>query len=483
MLRRCLLLTLSVLAASALAQTPPPEPELGTPAPRTVSQRPDERRAEQPSTVQLFGVPVELGMSYEGSVEGRRNYDLNRARNRDRDVASHELKLDARWKTDADTTWFVQGVGLSDRRRSRSDRSVTKQESAERGQTWVMWERLGEYPLSIQMGRIALVDRRSWWWDDDLDAIRLVYAPDNWRLETGVARELARVSSASHDMDADKKAVKRWFGNFNLRWAPRHSVEAFWLFTDDDSGPPKPGSLFAEDEEDASDGRLRWLGLRSSGEVRFESKNRWTYRADAAMLRGREFVTAFSTTPEGLLSPGATSRRNVRGYAWDIGTQWVLPSAARPTFSLGLAQGSGAPGTATLERGFRQTGLHENKGRVGGVKRLRFYGELLDPELSNLRVASAGFGFRFLSSTSAEVIVHRYRQMFADTRIANSRLSQDPQGLSRDIGREIDVLFAMREWRQFEVTLLLTRFYPGQAFAENRRDPAHGIELGVALNF
>lgn len=484
-LRSALFIALTCCFGAALSQPAPaaPEPEIATPAPRTVSQRPDERRAEQPFTVQMFGRPVELGMSYEGSVEQRRDFDLNGARNRDRDVADHELKLDARWKTDENTTWFVQGVGLSDRRRSRSDRTVTRQESAERGQTWVMWERLGEYPLSIQLGRIALIERRSWWWDDDLDAVRVVYALDNWKLETGLARELMRVSSDAHEIDPEQKAVKRWFGHLNVRPAPRHNLDFFWLMTDDDSRAPAPGSLFNEGEEDASDGRLRWFGMRTSGEVRFESKHRWTYRADLAVVRGREFVTGFATTPEGLLSAGATTRRSVRGFGWDLGTQWVLPGSLRPTFSLGLAQGSGAPGTAALDHSFRQTGLHENKGRVGGVKRMRYYGELLDPELSNLRIASAGFGLRLLANTSVEVVVHKYRQQFADTRIANSRLSQDPAGLSRDIGHEIDVLLASREWRQFEFTLNFSSFHPGEAFAANRRTVAHGVELGIALNF
>ncbi len=485
MLRSALFAALSCCFGAAHSQPAPAaaEPEIATPAPRSVSQRPDERRAENPFTVQMFGRPVELGMSYEGSVEQRRNFDLNGERNRDRDVASHELKIDARWKTAEHTTWFLQGVGLSDRRRSRSDRTVQQQESAERGQTWVMWEQLGEYPLSIQLGRIALLERRSWWWDEDLDAVRVVYKPDNLKLETGLARELMRVSSATREIDPQQKAVKRWFGNLNVRLAPRHTLDFFWLLTDDDSRAPAPGSLFNEGEEDASDGRLRWFGMRSSGEVRFESKHRWTYRADLAMVRGREFVTDFSTTAAGQLSAGATTRRNVSGHAWDLGTQWVLPGSLRPTFSLGLAQGSGAPGTATQDNSFRQTGLHENKGRIGGVKRMRYYGELLDPELSNLRVATAGFGLRLLANTSIEVVVHKYRQQFADTRIANSRLSQDPEGLSRDIGHEVDVLLASREWRQFELTVTFSNFYPGEAFAEDRRTVAQGVELGIALNF
>lgn len=483
--RTALWLALSFCACPAFAQPAPAaaQSETASAAPRSPAQRPDERRSDKPFTVDWFGRPLEFGLSYETSAERRRNFDLNATSQRDRDVFDHELKLDARLRATDDVTAFVQGVALADRRKNKRDGSVVSKQSRERGQTWLLFERIGGQPLALQAGRVALIDRRSWWWDEDLDALRLIYMPGDWRVETGLARELARVSTARRGIEPNQRGVTRWFGNTSLRWAPRHSVEAFWLLGQDRSGVPATGARFADGEEDASDARLRWLGLRASGEHRFASDHRWTYRADAALLRGREARTTFTTGPDDVLSAGATRTRRVRGQAWDIGTQWVLPGAARPTFSLGLANGSGGASDDTLDSNFRQTGLQENKGRVAGVKRLRFYGELLDPELANLRIASAGFGLRFLANSSAELLWHRYRQRQASTRIAGSRLSQDPAGLSPDIGRELDLFIAMREWRQFELTLTLTRFMPGAAFAADRRDPAHGVELGAALNF
>ena len=108
---------------------------------------------------------------------------------------------------------------------------------------------------------------------------------------------------------------------------------------------------------------------------------------------------------------------------------------------------------------------------------------MLDPELSNLRIATLGFGLRGLSNSSAELLLHDYRQPVASTRLAGSRLSQAPVGLNRGIGREIDLLFALREWRHVELTLLLARFRPGAAFAADRRDPANMIEIGATLTF
>jgi alginate production protein len=473
-------------AACVAAQTPAPNaaPETDATAVTTRPQayRPDERQPDKPYTVNIFGKPTELSLNYEVTHEWRRNFDLDKTKENGRNELEQELKLNARMRASDTVTLFAQLKGLADRRKDLVGGRVRNNDSLERGQTWVLVDRLADTRLSLQVGRIALIERRSWWWDDDLDAVRLNYSDGDWRLETGLARELARKSSAESNIDPAAKNVTRWFGNGGYRWAPRHTLEAYWLVANDSSGAPTPGTLFAEDTEDPSDARMRWFGLRATGEARYESGHRLGYRADGVLLRGRETVTPFTETDDGRLSAGTSVERRVRANAWDIGAYWRLPSDTRPTLSVGLANGSGSADGDT-ERNFRQTGLQENKGRIAGVKRLRYYGELVDPELSNLRIATLGFGLRFLDNSSIELLQHQYRQQVASSTFRGSRLSEDPEGSNRDIGREIDLFIAIRESRRAEITLLLSRFRPGAAFATDRRDAAHAIELGAAFNF
>jgi alginate production protein len=394
-------------------------------------RRPDERRSDQPLTIGLFGKSVGLGLSYELTQERRLDFDLDRTDQRGRDVREHELKLDARWRTGESATWFVQAVGLAERRQAIRDGAVTHESAWERGQTWLLLESPGGLPLTLQAGRIALIERRSWWWDDDLDAMRLGYVspgPTAWRIDTGIARELLKVASADPGIAPEQKGVTRWFGHAQLPYAADHSAEAFWLMTRDRSGVPAAGTVLDEGMEDGTDGRLRWFGLRARGDARVSAGHRLYYRADVALLRGEETRTPFDETAAGALQAGLSSTRRVRAHAWDLGVQWRLPGNARPTLSLALARGSGGMEGAAEDRDFRQTGLQENKGRIAGVKRIRFYGELLDPELSNLSVASIGFGLRGLSNSSAELLLHHYRQGVASVRLAGSRLSQQPQG-------------------------------------------------------
>jgi alginate production protein len=457
-----LLLAIAVLACPA---QPAPPPEL--------TAR-DERRPEKPFTIDLAGQPLQLGGSWEYTDERRHNFDLDDTRARDRRVREHEIKLEARTRFGANTEAFAQLVGLHETRRTQGNgREVNG--ALERGPMWLQFERLGGTPWALQVGRVSLLDRRAWWWDDYLDAVRLRYAGSAWRLDTGLAREVARKSSADRGIAPEAKGVARWFGQGTWAWAPRHALDAFWLVQRDGSGQPAPGTSFRdEDATDNSDLRAQWLGLRASGEWRIDNGPRLAYWADTAWLRGNERRTAFDEQDDGTFSAADTSRSRVRGSAFDIGATGTLALPLRPSLTIGYARGS---------EGFRQTGLQENKTRIAGVKRWQRYGELLQPALANLSVTTLGTGIRVLDNSSIELVAHRYRQVRARDAIAGSRLSADPQGTSRSVGRELNLLLAVRESKRIEFTVKASHFKPGAAFAADERKPARAVEFGVTVNF
>jgi alginate production protein len=445
--------------------------------------RVDERRSEQPFTVNLFDRPTQFRLSYELSLERRANFDLDRGRDRDRRVRDQELKVEARMLASDRLTLLAEGVLLSEVRRQAATGTEQRKSGTQRGQLWAQLDRIGGLPLAVQAGRIPLVDRRAWWWDEDLDAVRLISSGATWRVETGFGRELARKASFDPGIEIGNRGVRRWFGQASWNWQRRHTLEAFWLRANDRSGTPVAGSLVRPDDVDPVDARLGWLGLRASGNERTDGGHRFAYWVDVARVAGRQKLTAFGDETDAGQVAGATVGQRVRGNALDAGAQWTWDMMFRPTVSAAWARGSGSAVGAAVDRNFRQTGLQENKTRFAGVKRLQRYGELLDPELSNLQVGTLGAGLRIFDNTSVELVWHRYRQLVPSTVLAGSRLSQSPAGISGDIGRELDFFIAWREWREVELTLAISRFTPGAAFAADRRDPATGIELGLALNF
>jgi alginate production protein len=461
-------LTPTLLAAIALAC-----PAQTAPAPEPSGR--DERRPERSLAIDLFGQPVALGGSWEYTDERRRNFDLDDTSARDRRVREHELKLEARTRFGANTHAFAQIVGLHETRRTQGTRGKQVTHSAERGQMWLQQDRIGGTPWSLQAGRVELLDRRAWWWDEDLDAVRARHDAGSWRLDTGIARELLRKSSADNGVLPAARGVTRFFGQATWPWAQRHALDAFWLVQNDSSSRAAAGAVFRdEDATDPSDLDARWVGFRASGEWRVEDGPRLAYWADTAFLSGRERVTAFDEQPDDSRVAAGTQRQSVRGNALDIGATGSLALPLRPSLTVGYARGSS---------GFRQTGLQENKTRFGGVKRWQRYGELVQPELANLSVASVGAGVRVLDNSSIELMAHRLRQVRASDRLAGSRLSADPQGSSRKLGREVNLLIAVRESKRIEFTFKASHFKPGAAFAPDERKPARAVEFGVAVNF
>lgn len=451
---------------------------------------PDGGAASAPVTIGIFGTPVALTGSWEYTQERRRNFDLDKTTARDRRVGEHEVKLNARARPSARTEVFAQVVGLRETRRTQGRPQLETRRSLERGETWVRLDDAGGSGLSVQAGRVALAERRSWWWDDNLDAVRLLgggSVPGGtaaWRLDTGVGRELLRKSSRERGVSSTQRGVLRWFGLAGVQLAERHAIEGFWLVTRDRSGTPAASASVATvDDTDPSDLKGRWFGVRASGEWRGGDGSRLAYWADTAALRGREGVTSYTEGADGRFTAGGTGTRRVRGHAADIGATLSLDAPLRPSFTVALARGSGGVRNGNLDANFRQTGLQENKVRFGGVKRLMRYGELLQPELSNLAITTVGASLRLHANTSLDLIGHRYRQLVPSTTISGSRLGNDPLGTRGDIGSEFDLVLAMREWRHLELTLRWSRFTPGEAFAPDQRDRAHALELGAAIEF
>ncbi|MBL8343840.1 MAG: alginate export family protein [Rubrivivax sp.] len=431
-------------------------------------------RSEQPFSDDPLGKAVVISGSWEYSDERRNNFTLDGASARSHRVREHEVKLDVRTRWAADTSTFVQVTGLDETRSGEADNKRVAQ-VLERGQMWIHQDHVAGTRWSLQAGRVKLLDQRAWWWEEEVDTLRARHDSGTWRLDAGIARELLRKSSADRGVQPDARGVTRFFGQATWPWAPRHALDVFWLVQHDRSPRPAVGAVFRdEDDTDPSDLRARWVGLRALGEWRVENGARLAYWADAAWLSGREHVSAFDAQADGTFRAVGASERRVHGNAFDIGATASLALLLRPSLTVGYAHGSPR---------FRQTGLQENKTRFASGKRWQRYGELVQPELSNLSVASVGTGVRVLADSSIELMLHCLRQVRASDHVPGSRLSAKPQGTSRHLGREVNLLVALREHSRIEFSFEASHFKPGTAFAPGERQAARVFEFGVSFRF
>lgn len=470
------------------AAEPPGATDAEQPARRSgteLARRPDERRPEGGYTVDILGQSVRFGGEYEITYETRRNFDFDPARRRDRAEVDQELKLEASFEPAPDSAVFLQLVGVSEIDTWRQGRKEESFGALRRGQTWVFVAKPGGLPLDLQVGRIGLVESRSWWWDDDIDAVRVYLGnADNWLVEMGIGQEVTTASTEEPGIDPKEDRLARGFGRAAWMWRKRHNLEFFWLLARDRSGRPEHGRILRERRADEFDADLDWFGLRAIGEERSAGGHRFGYWLDLARVRGTEWRTDFDDVNSKLVIVDRNRRQRVAGSAWDAGVRWSLPGPARPTAWLGWASGSGDGNPDDgVDHAFRQTGLHANKARFGGVKRFRYYGELFRPDLSNLTIGALGLSLRFLENSSVDLVLHDYRQRRARNRLAESRLDRNPTGESRDLGRELDLVFAFRESPHLEFVTTFAAFRAGSAFGPHEGNTARFIKFGMTVNF
>ena len=170
---------------------------------------------------------------------------------------------------------------------------------------------------------------------------------------------------------------------------------------------------------------------------------------------------------------GVTSQ-DISGWAIDTGLSWTAPIDLEPTFTLSYARAS---------EDFQQTGLQGNSWRFRGVTNFKIYGELLEPELANLEVATAGLGFPLLTNSSIDFVYHHYRQITPRDSLRNTRLKRDPNGVDGDLGQGWDMVLNFRESRRLEIGLVGSLFRAGDAFGKRSGNLSSRVQLEFTFNF
>jgi alginate production protein len=344
----------------------------------------------------------------------------------------------------------------------------------ERGELWLYSEDLFGSRLDLDLGRLHFEDDRRFWWDEDLDAVRLAYELPSAEITLAVAQELAPERSDSDGIDPENDQVLRLIGEASWDLGPGHAAEVFLLHQWDHS--PAGGA----DADDPSDAQLTWWGARLLGIFDLGAAGLLGYWLDTALVRGEERLIGSPDDD----SPPDGVRRDVSGWALDAGLDWILPIAWEPRLYAGYARGSGDPTPESeTDSAFRQTGLETNEAGFGGVERFPHYGVLLDPELSNLGVVMVGTGLSLLRSSSLDLVYHAYRLVEPAAALRDARLEASLTGRQRALGEEIDLVLAVEEWERYEFDLIGSAFRAGPAFGEAQGRWSYAAFLALRMAF
>ena len=427
---------------------------------------------------QVNHLGFEFGGEYEFILDNRNRFSLGERKQDDFLRLDQELQLRTNYRHNDWISFLVEAKILGESELYDGGRSRQSIFRLERGETWISFDRLFASDLNFKVGRQTFEEPRRWWWDDDLDALRLRYRSDPWTIELGVAREVAPLSTLENFIDPENEGVIRVLGRIDWRYSSNHALGLFFLHQHDLSSAPAPGTLLNRNREDSSDARLWWGGLRAIGKEPVNGYGEVSYWADAAIVAGKEELVDFTGATKSKIRVDSRERRRVLGWAIDLGTRWASPLPLEPRFILGFALGSGdrSPDRGS-DRSFRQTGLQSND------EQFRTYGELLRPELSNLGIPVFAVELPIFSKSHLEVAYRHFRQLYAAPFLRDGRLNTDPIGINKNIGQEWMIYFGIKEWENAELELVGAAFRAGNAYGSLSGQKAYSLFLKVIYEF
>lgn len=319
-------------------------------------------------------------------------------------------------------------------------------------QLFVAFKGLDDH-FRFTVGRRNYEDERHLLFDTSLDVASLSLRLGRFRAEAAFGREilfdldlLGGGESAAHQLAAKRRKdlINTYLFRVDYRGLEDLKLGAYMVYRDDRAG---------------IEGRPLLMGLSAHG----VPSNSLTYWGELAFVRGRDELS-----------------QKLMGYGFDVGATYRLMGVPLyPSATLAYAFGSGNGSSEDgKNREFRQTGLQSNESRFAGITKFRWYGEALDPELTNLRIITAGLGIRPAANLTVEVVYHRYwlNEIATDLRstVLTALMNQVEGRASKDVGSEIDFVVGVRNLfgvRRLGVDLRVGWFFPGDAFLLNQGTP------------
>lgn len=368
-----------------------------------------------PGTIRISDT-LTLGGQLELDVLREGDYDLDADDPEDRTDVELALRAELVWQA-RDDLYFLTDLRHRERWRRDEDEPRDRDTETQIGEAYGYWRNVRGSSFDLQVGRQDFDERREWVYDQNLDAVRLMYVRPDWKAELS----LSTTFSDGTEFDED---ATNWIAYLSNNDRRRHAA------------------AYVIDRNGRSGDHPRHFGLRAYGDW-IPTTRGW---AELALVRGE------------------LGGRELDGWGMDLGATWVPFGEKSWNFTVGYAIGSGDADPAGKDGNFVQTGLHDNNDKFFGVTSFRYYGELVEPELSNMSIFTLGVGRRIATHTSVDLLYHKYDQVEALAAIRDTDLDATPDGISSDLGWELDFVLGSRLYEDWHLEMILGRFEPGEAF-------------------
>jgi alginate production protein len=382
-----------------------------------------------------FRITPELAFGAKLNLEMRAADDLDLSDSADDHLLQNrpELRLAMLYEPHELIDFYVETeltneTPLSDGTNTRATRTELELHRA-----YILWHEFLVDPLSLQLGRQRFHDDRQWFFDENLDAVRLRWEKGKFSADAAVAEVLFEPwAFDDNPRRFDEEDVLFVVVTSRYQYDEKERVTFFGIIRDDQR----------------LDSSLAWLG--GSWRGRLKRHKIWL---DASGLFGDE-------------------QGSVRAFGLDGGIVARFDIGWKPSFTLGAAVGS---------VDFHQTGLQDNEGRFNGVTKFKYYGETVDPELSNLVITTAAFGLLPTNNLSIDLVHHYYSLVAKSDNLRDADIEEELTGHSRNVGHAVDLIFGFKIGEKMRASILGGFFAPGAAF--ETRDTAFIAKATLQVAF
>lgn len=352
----------------------------------------------------------------EGKWTGEDEFDLNKRRARDREDTEGRIRARFTYRPSAS---FIGVLELTYDQLWRDDDrdGHMAQGNTALAETFAYWMDPLQWDTDFQVGRMDFDDEREWLYDQNLDGARVLYFGGNLSAEFSVTTTLS--DGGPRD---------------------ENTVNSMLYVSNGSQDRHLAGYIIHRDTDLAVGENQTHVGLRAYGDW-LSNHNSWL-----------EISYMF----------GDTGSTDMAGWGLDLGTTWMAKSGLN--FTLTYALGQGDKPDSEKDNSFHQTGLQDNNAKFAGVTSFKYYGELTNPELSNLEIITAGIGFRYNYQISVDLVGHYYEQNQLSQRFVGADIRKRPNGLDHELGWEADVVLGWRPNISWDLEVIAAYFKPGAAF-------------------
>ena len=173
-----------------------------------LTEREDKRRPVEPWSTEIAGRPLTVDGEYQIDLSYLRRRVIDDAVSQpDRLLLAQELEVEAFYSFGHLLSLFMQLRPKMEEDLLSDTFEEISELAVERGEMWLYSENIADSHVNLDLGRLHFEDDRRWWWDEDLDAVRVVLRPRpsrlRWRSRASSARAapipttLSRITTAS----------------------------------------------------------------------------------------------------------------------------------------------------------------------------------------------------------------------------------------------------------------------------------------------